>query len=169
MAFGLLLIRVSFGLALAAHGSQKLFGVFGGFGIAGTGGFFESLGFRPGKPLATMAGVGELVGGIALALGFLTPLASAVLIASMLVAVVGVHWDKGFFSQNGGFELPLLVAAATAGLAFTGAGEASVDGALGLSLFGARWGVLALVLGLLGAVPPLLVRSVARRSGAAVR
>jgi putative oxidoreductase len=85
------------------------------------------------------------------------------------VFVLGVHWEKGFFSQNGGFELPLLIAAATAGLAFTGAGEASVDAALGLPLSGARWGILALVLGLLGAVPPLLARSVGSRRRAAAR
>jgi putative oxidoreductase len=163
MAFGLLLIRVAFGLALGAHGAQKLFGAFGGHGLAGTGGFFETLGFRPGRPLAILAGAGELGGCFGLALGLLTPLASAVLLASMLVAVVGVHLEKGFFAQEGGYELPLLVAAAAAGLAFTGPGEVSVDAALGLHLSGARWGILALALGLLGAVPPLASRSAARR------
>lgn len=163
MAFGLLLIRVGFGLALAAHGSQKLFGIFGGFGIAGTGGYFESLGFRPGRPYATLAGVGELVGGLAFAVGLFTPLASALLMASMLVAILGVHLEKGFFSQGGGYEYPLLIAVVTAGIAFTGAGAASLDAALGLRLGGVRWGILAIVLGLLGSLPPLLAREVARR------
>jgi putative oxidoreductase len=158
MAFGLLLIRLAFGLALAAHGAQKLFGVLGGFGIAGTGGFFETLGFRPGKPFATLAGAGELGGGLALAFGFLTPFAASVLMASMLVAMFGVHVEKGFFAQHGGYEFPLLVAAAAAGLAFTGPGAISLDAAFGLDLSGGRWGGLAILLGMLGAIPPLALR-----------
>jgi putative oxidoreductase len=155
---GLLILRGAFGLALAAHGAQKLFGSFGGYGIAGTGGFFEKLGFRPGRLFAVLAGAGELGGGMALALGFATPLSAAVVIATMLVATVSVHLEKGFFSQNGGYELPLLFAVAAAALAFTGPGPLSVDAALGLSLSGPTWGVVAIALGLLGAAPPLLLR-----------
>jgi putative oxidoreductase len=157
METGLLLIRAVFGLALAAHGAQKLFGAFGGHGIAGTGGFFESIGFRPGKLLATMAGLGELGGGLALALGLFTPLASAVVLATMLVAA-SVHAEKGFFAQNGGYELPLLYAAVAVAIAFTGPGQLSVDEALGLSLSGAKWGLVALGLGVAGALPPLVAR-----------
>src|SRR5690606_22188139 len=76
MEIGLLLIRLALGLTLAAHGAQKLFGIFGGSGISATGAFFDSIGFRPGKPLAFLAGAGELLGGLALALGLLTPLAA---------------------------------------------------------------------------------------------
>jgi putative oxidoreductase len=166
MEFGLLVIRVVVGLALAAHGTQKLFGTFGGHGIAGTGGFFESIGFKPGKVLATLAGLGELGGGLGLALGVLTPLSAAVVIATMVVAT-SVHVDKGFFAQNGGYELPLLIAAAAAGLAFTGAGPLSVDAALGLTLGGVRWGLLAVGLGVAGALPPLMARAAVRRRGAA--
>ena len=167
MEIGLLLIRAVFGLALAAHAAQKLFGAFGGHGIAGTGGFFEAIGFRPGRLFATMAGLGELGGGLALTIGLLTPLASAVVIATMLVAA-SVHVEKGFFSQAGGYELPLLYATAAAGIAFVGPGPLSFDEALGLSLSGVKWGILALGLGVAGALPPLMVRRtvVARRAEA---
>src|SRR5215510_4540749 len=108
MEFGLLLIRLVVGLTLAAHGAQKLFGLFGGYGIAGTGGFFESLGFRPGKLMAVVAGFGEAGGGLGIALGLLTPFAAALIIAVMLVAIVSVHLSKGFFNSNGGYEFPLV-------------------------------------------------------------
>ena len=158
MDTGLLLIRAALGLGLAAHGVQKLFGWFGGYGITGTGDFFEKLGFRPGKLMATVAGFGELAGGLALAAGAVTPLASAVAIATMLVAILSVHISKGFFSQNGGYELPLLYAAGAAGIAFAGPGQLSVDALLGVSLAGGRWGLTALALGVAGALPPLLAR-----------
>src|SRR5215470_10130827 len=90
MEFGLLIIRTAVGLTLAAHGAQKLFGSFGGRGLAKTGGMFESMGFRPGNVHAALAGLGETCGGLALALGVLTPLASAVAVATMVVAVWGV-------------------------------------------------------------------------------
>jgi len=165
MDIGLLLIRSVVGFALAAHGAQKLFGLFGGYGIAGTAGFFETLGFRPGRLFALMAGAGEAVGGFAFALGLLTPFASTVMIATMVVAIVGVHREHGFFAQDGGYEYPLTVAATALGVACTGAGRVSLDGALGLRLAGTGWGVMALGLGLLGALPPLLARAVSVRGG----
>jgi putative oxidoreductase len=155
---GLLLIRLVFGLALAAHGAQKLFGTFGGHGIAGTGGFFEALGFRPGKMFATLAGLGELGGGLAFAAGLFTPLAAAVVIATMLVAIFGVHLPKGFFGQNGGYEMPLLFATVATALAATGPGRLSVDATLGIAWAGPKWAALAVALGLVGALPPLLTR-----------
>ncbi len=158
MEFGLLLIRAVVGLALAAHGAQKLFGAFGGHGLAGTGGWFESIGFRPGKPMAAMAGLGELGGGLLLALGLLTPLAAAAIIAVMVAATLSVHLDKGFFGQDGGYELPAINAAAAAGLAFIGPGPISLDAALGIDLAGATWGVIALLLGAIGGVVPVLLR-----------
>ena len=106
MAFGMLLLRVVVGLTLAAHGSQKLFGAFGGGGIRGTAGFFGQLGFRNAPAFAVLAGLGELVGGLLLALGLLTPFGAAAAIAVMGVAIVTVHLGKGFFATNGGFELP---------------------------------------------------------------
>jgi putative oxidoreductase len=165
METGLLVIRVIVGLTLAAHGAQKLSRAFGGHGIAAAGGLFEKLGFRPGRLFATLAGLGEAAGGLALALGVLVPFASAAIVATMLVAIVGVHLEKGFFAQNQGYEYPLILGAVAAGLAFTGPGRLSVDEALGVSLAGARWGLVALALGLVGALPPLAMRaSSARRS-----
>jgi putative oxidoreductase len=163
METGLLLIRLVFGLALAAHGAQKLFGSFGGYGIAGTGGFFDSLGFRPGKLFAVVAGLGELGGGLAFAAGLATPLAAAVVLSTMLVAIAGVHLPKGFFGQNGGYEMPLLIATVAIALGFSGPGALSLDAVLQVPLAGPRWGFIALALGIAGALPPLL----ARRSKAA--
>jgi putative oxidoreductase len=158
METGLLLIRAVLGLGLAAHGVQKLSGWFGGYGIAGTGDMFDKLGFRPGRLMAAVAGFGELAGGLALAAGAVTPLASGVVIATMLVAILGVHVSKGFFSQNGGYELPLLYATGAAGIAFAGPGQLSVDALLGVSLAGGSWGLVAIALGVVGALPPLLAR-----------
>ena len=164
METGLLLIRAVVGLTLAAHGAQKLFGAFGGHGLAGTAGFFESIGFRPGKLLAALAGLGEAGGGALLALGLLTPLAAALIVSTMVVAVVGVHLDKGFFAQGGGYEYPLILGAVAAALAFTGAGTLSLDALFGLPLAGVRWGLAAIGLGVIGALPPLAARSVAQRA-----
>src|SRR5438046_2548264 len=120
MNAGLLLIRLVFGLVMAAHGAQKLFGWFGGYGIAGTGGFLESLGFRPGKVFAALAGLGEFGGGLLLALGFLGPIGPALVLSVMIVAAVTVHWGKGLFATSNGIEMPLLYAAASASLALIG-------------------------------------------------
>lgn len=163
MALGLLIIRLAIGLTLAAHGAQKLFGMFGGHGIAGTAGFFDAIGFRPGKPLALVAGVGEVGGGLALALGLLTPFAAAVVVATMIVAMLGVHLEKGFFAQNGGYEFALVMALSATGVAFAGPGALSLDALLGVSLAGTWWGIVALVLGVIGALPPLLARAAATR------
>ncbi|HVJ27733.1 MAG TPA: DoxX family protein, partial [Vicinamibacterales bacterium] len=95
MEIGLLLIRAVVGLTMAAHGAQKLFGWFGGYGLEGTGGFLEQLGFRPGRRHAFMAGLVETGGGLFLALGLLTPFAAAAIVAVMLVAAVTVHLKGG--------------------------------------------------------------------------
>src|SRR5215213_11040185 len=89
---GLLLARLILGALMVGHGSQKLFGWFGGYGIAGTGGFFESLGFRPGRFFAMAAGASEVIGGLLVALGLLGPLGPATIIAVMIVAIATVHW-----------------------------------------------------------------------------
>src|SRR5438132_1502899 len=103
MDLGLLIVRLVIGLTLAAHGSQKLLGWFGGGGIAGTAPFLEQLGFRPGRLHAAFAGVAETAGGLLLAAGLFTPLAAAAVIGVMVVAVGSVHWGKGFFLSTGGF------------------------------------------------------------------
>ncbi|HEU0024937.1 MAG TPA: DoxX family membrane protein, partial [Thermoleophilaceae bacterium] len=110
MDIGLLALHVIPGALFMGHGAQKLFGLFGGHGIEGTGGFMETLGLRPGRVHATLAGGAELFGGLLLALGLLVPLAAAVLIATMVTASLTAHRAKGIWNENGGFELPLVFA-----------------------------------------------------------
>ena len=149
MNIGLLILRLVLGLLLVGHGGQKLFGLFGGPGLDGAGGYFHSLGFRPGKPMAIVAGASEAGAGVLLALGLLTPVASAAVIGTLVVAG-SVHWAAGVWAQSGGFELPLLYVTGAAALAFTGAGSYSLDNAFGLqSLAGNGWGFAALVVGAL--------------------
>ncbi|MDQ6886037.1 MAG: DoxX family protein [Gemmatimonadota bacterium] len=158
----LLLARLAVGLGLAPHGAQKLFGWFGGYGLAGTGGFFEGLGFRPGRPFALVAGLGELVGGLLLALGLFTPVGSALAIAVMTAAAVSVHWKEGFFAPKG-IELPMIYATAAFLLAVTGPGLYSLDTLLGLESFWTptvAWGALAV--GLAGGVLNLLAPELRR-------
>src|SRR5918911_2241448 len=129
---GLLVLRLMLGLAMAAHGAQKLFGWFGGYGLDGTGGFFEQLGFRPGRLFALAAGLGEFGGGVLVALGLLGPVGPALVIAVMLVAMLTVHAGHGFFAGKNGIELPLLYAVGALALALTGPGQYSLDALLGL-------------------------------------
>src|ERR1700682_1124116 len=107
MSTGLLVARLVFGTVMAAHGAQKLFGWFGGYGIAGTGGFFESVGFRPGRALALAAGIGETASGLLMALGLFGPIGPAVMLSVMVVAS-SLHWSNGLFAMSNGIELPLL-------------------------------------------------------------
>lgn len=127
---GLLSLRLGVGGTLIAHGAQKLFGWFGGGGLAGTGGFFDSMGFRPGKVNAALAGAGEAGGGALLALGLATPAAGAAAAGTMAVAA-SMHKDKGFFIQGGGYEYPAVLALTAASLALGGPGQLSLDAALG--------------------------------------
>jgi putative oxidoreductase len=166
MSFGLLILRLAVGLTLAAHGAQKAFGWFGGYGLAGTGQFLEQLGFRPGRVQAALAGTAELVGGLFLAAGFLTPAAAAAIVAVMLVAAVSVHIKKGFFATNGGYEYTLVLGGAALALAFTGPGAFSLDQALGISWSGDAWGLASLAAGLIGGALPLLARKTERTSAA---
>ncbi|HRP07898.1 MAG TPA: DoxX family protein [Gemmatimonadales bacterium] len=167
---GLLIIRLAFGLTLAAHGAQKLFGMFGGYGIAGTAGWLDSQGFRPGRAMAIAAGSAETFGGLALAAGLLVPFTAGAIVATMIVAIWAVHRSAGFFSTNGGYELPLLIAAAALGIAATGPGALSVDAALGFGQHGIGWALVALGLGIFGAVPPLLTRAASlQKAGSTVQ
>ncbi len=166
MDIGLLVLRLAVGLTMAVHGGQKLFGWFGGYGLAGTGGFMESLGFRPGRVHAALAGSAETMGGLLLALGLLTPVGSALVIAVMVVAIGSVHLPKGFFVSDGGAEYNLVIMAAVAALAFTGPGAYSLD-AVGLELAGWLPGVVAVVVGLVlggGALAARRPAPVARQS-----
>src|SRR5881628_603168 len=150
MALGLLIMRLVVGLTMAAHGAQKLFGWFGGYGLTGTGGFLEQLGFIPGRRNALFAGVAEFAGGLLLALGLATPLAATLIISVMFVAVATVHVKHGYFNHNQGFEYNLTLAAVALSLAFIGAGPVSVDGVLHLQDAGPIWGLAALVAGVGG-------------------
>ena len=158
MDIGLLLLRLTVGLTLAAHGTQKLFGWFGGPGLDATGQFFEMIGFRPGRRHALMAGLAETGGGLLLALGLLTPVAAALVFSVMLVAAVTVHIKKGFFAQKGGYEYTLVLGIAALTVAFTGPGSLSLDALLGRYLSGTFWGLAALFVGVLGGVTSLIQR-----------
>lgn len=155
MSTGLLLLRIVVAMFLIGHGTQKLAGWFGGYGLAGTGGFMESLGYRPGRLMAFLAGAGETFGGVLLLMGMLTPIGSIAVAATMLNAVVAAHWGKGAWATNGGWELPVTFGTVAIALAFTGPGEFSVDRTLDLDLAGTGWGAFALgatfVLGVLAA------------------
>jgi putative oxidoreductase len=129
-ALGLLIIRVIVGLYFAAHGSQKAFGWFGGGGPEGTGAFFEQIGIKPGKTMALLAGIGELVGGILFLLGFLTPLAALLIIVPMIVAIITVHGKNGLFSDKGGIEYNVVLIAIAIGFILTGPGSYSLDASL---------------------------------------
>jgi putative oxidoreductase len=156
---GLLILRLVIGLAMAAHASQKLFGWFGGHGLAGTAGSFEMLGFRPGRVFALAAGGTELVSGILIALGFLGPVGSALMLSVMIVAALTVHWKNGFFASAGGIELTVLFAVAAVALAFTGFGQFSLDALTGLdTFFTPADAVAALALGVIGAIANLSLR-----------
>jgi putative oxidoreductase len=141
---GLLLIRAVLGGIMAAHGAQKLFGWFGGFGIPGTAGWLESMGFKQARMHATVNGLAEFGGGILLALGFLTPLGAAAVAGVMFVAIATVHWSKGFFNSSGGYEFNLLIIATSIGLAMTGPGTISIDNLAGWNLAGPEWGLAVL-------------------------
>jgi putative oxidoreductase len=159
MALGLLLLRLVFGLTLAAHGSQKLFGSFGGGGPAGTTTFFRSLGFRAPLLMALIAGLGELAGGLMFALGLLTPLAALILTVVMLNAIGSVHWKKGFFNSAGGYEFNLAILATAVAITAIGPGRYSLDGALGWAeaISGPWWALAVIVLAALAASVTLTI------------
>lgn len=159
MDAGLLLVRIVLGTIMAAHGAQKLFGWFGGHGLAGTGGWLESMGFKPARLHASVTGLAEFGGGMLLALGFLTPLGAAAVAGVMIVAIATVHWSNGFFNTNGGYEFNLLIIASAIALAFTGPGDISIDHLFGWVLAGLPWGLAALGVAAIAAGSVLAMRS----------
>lgn len=156
MDLALFALRVVVGLLMAGHGAQKLFGSFGGHGIAGTGQFFESLGLRPGERHARLAGLGEMGGGVLLVLGLLTPLGAAAIIGVMTVAILTVHLPKGPWVTEGGYEYNGVLIAVAFALGCAGPGAWSIDNAIGLDTAGAGWGLAALGAGVLGGMGALI-------------
>jgi len=122
-----LIMRVPVGLTLMAHGSQKLFGMFGGYGLEGTGQWMASIGLTPGYLMALLAGSGEFFGGLLLLLGLLLRPAATVVAFTMLVALFTVHIHNGLFMANNGYEYALTLAAIAISLVISGAGKVSLD------------------------------------------
>jgi putative oxidoreductase len=165
MDTGLLILRLVLGLLMAAHGAQKLFGWFGGPGLAGVGGMFESLGFRPGRLFAAVAATSEIGSGVLMALGLLGSIGPALLLSVMIVAAVSVHAPHGLFAVSNGIEIPLLYGIGAAALTLTGPGQYSLDALLGLTFLSTSpvsWAALAA--GILGGALNLALR---RRPAAA--
>jgi putative oxidoreductase len=128
--WGPLALRLPIGIIFVAHGAQKLFGAFGGYGLEGTGQFMASLGLTPGYLMALLAGSAEFFGGLALLFGVLVRPAASALAFAMVVAIFSVHFEKGLFLANNGYEFGLALLAASVSLLIVGAGRLSVDAAL---------------------------------------
>jgi putative oxidoreductase len=144
------------GLLMMGHGAQKLFGAFGGHGPSGTGQFSESLGLRPGRQMAIAAGATELTGGALLALGFLTPLAAALISAVLLTAAFTAHRGAGLWVSEGGYEYNLVLVAGLFALTAVGPGEWSLDNAIGTDADGAGWAFAELAAAGLGAAAAII-------------
>ena len=159
ISLGLLVARIVVGLLMAAHGTQKLFGWFGGYGLQKTGEFFAQLGFRPGRTFAAAASLAELTSGLLIALGFLGPIGPALMISVMIVAAVTVHWGHGLFATTNGVEVPALYATAGVALALIGFGSYSLDASLGLTnLWTQTITLIALAIGIVGGIANLSLR-----------
>lgn len=160
LGFALLIARLVIGLLMAAHGTQKLFGWFGGHGLGPTGEFLVQLGFPPGRLFASVAALGELAGGLLVALGFLGPVGPALMMSVMIVAAISVHWKNGLFATSNGIELPLLYVTGAFGIALAGNGPYSLDALMGITSTWTptiTWIVLAV--GVLGGVVNLIIRN----------
>jgi putative oxidoreductase len=151
MDLAMLLLRLVVGLLFVGHGTQKLFGWFGGHGVEGTAGFLFQLGYRPARTHAVAAGFSEAVGGALLALGLFTPLAAAAIVGVMVNAIASVHGTKGPWITEGGYEYCLVMIVGALAPAIGGAGSASLDHAMGWSGGGVGWGLFSLLLGVIGA------------------
>ncbi|MBD8495673.1 DoxX family protein [Pseudomonas syringae] len=128
--FGLTAVRLIVGIIFIAHGSQKLFGAFGGYGLEGTGQWMASIGLNPGYLMALLSGSGEFFGGLALLLGLLARPAAAVLVFLLVVAIVSVHLSNGLFMANNGYEFALALLGGALAVLIEGAGKLSLDGAI---------------------------------------
>jgi putative oxidoreductase len=166
MKYARLLARLAIGGMFVAHGTQKLFGWFGGPGLDGTTGMMGKLGLAPPRANALAAAGSETFGGAAIALGAATPLAVTSLIATMVTAIRTVHWDKGFFSANGGYEYNLTIIAALLLIADAGPGPISIDAAFGLEESGPGVALAAAAAGVIGSTVTLAAAKSAHAKGA---
>jgi len=159
MDFGLLVLRLVVGLTLAAHGTQKLFGWFGGPGLQGTRGWLGGMGFRMPSLMALMVAVCE-TSGLLFALGLVTPLAALLMASAMVVAIGSVHWRNGFFNMSQGYEFNLALLAVPVAVAPTGPGRFSLDRLIGWddNISGLWWGVGVLVVSILHEIGRLALR-----------
>lgn len=153
---GQLILRLTVGTLLAGHGSQKLFGWFGGPGLKGTHGFMEMLGMRPGAVWGTMASLGETTGGTLTALGLLHPMGPLNIAGAMSVAIRRAHWNKPIWASQGGAELPLTNLAAALAIALAGPGRYSLDRMFGIRV--PRWMAVLMWLSTIGATVTALSR-----------
>ncbi len=128
--YSALALRIPVGIIFMAHGAQKLFGWFGGYGLEGTGQWMASIGLGPGMLMAFLAGSAEFFGGLFILLGLLTRPAAVALAFTMVIAIFSVHFENGLFMSNNGYEFGLALLAASVSLAFSGAGKAALDEAL---------------------------------------
>ncbi|MEN5302739.1 MULTISPECIES: DoxX family protein [unclassified Pseudomonas] len=124
---GLSVIRILVGVIFMAHGAQKLFGLFGGYGLEGTGQWMESIGLAPGYLMALLSGSAEFFGGLALVIGLLARPAALALTVTLVVAIFSVHINNGLFMSNNGYEFALALLAGTVAVLIEGAGRFSVD------------------------------------------
>jgi putative oxidoreductase len=153
MSLGLLIIRIVVGLLFVGHGTQKLFGWFGGNGREATASFYENnLGLSPGWLMTLAAGGSEAGGGILIALGLLTPLGAAAITAVMVTAIATVHFKNGIWVTDGGYEYNLVMIAAVFAITAIGPGSASLDNALSIDLNGNGWAIAEIVVGAIGAL-----------------
>jgi len=129
-----LFTRLTLGVIFFAHGADKLFGWYGGGGFKGTVSLMQNLHLEPAAFFAALSGGGELLGGILVFLGLLTPLGAFLIASTMVVAIATVHWEGGLFARDNGFEYPLTVLGAAISLIFSGAGSFSLDSLLKRSL-----------------------------------
>jgi len=131
--WGITVLRLIVGIIFMAHGAQKLFGMFGGYGLAGTAQYMESIGLAPGMLMATLSGGAEFFGGLALFIGLLARPAALALIGLLVVAIFSVHIGNGLFMQNNGYEFALALLGGAVAVLIEGAGRASLDGAISKS------------------------------------
>jgi putative oxidoreductase len=150
MNLGRLIARVAIGGLFAGHGTQKLFGWFGGSGVGGTAETMHKLELRPARRNAVAAGTAETLGGTLLALGALTPLAASLLTGTMLTAIRKVHFANGPWNTQGGYEFNVALIAAALTLVDSGPGAPSVDRALGIEARGNGWTLAAFAAGVAG-------------------